>query len=108
VAHGIGCQKICRQSSFACQASSLDITADYMARNASALARLEAEGAVEVLPFPESVPAGLRSLTLEVVEELAGRDPVAAKIWNSYREFLRRSRPWQNLTELSILTTGSL
>ena len=92
----------------ACQAANLDMLSDYMARNAGALAQLEAEGHVDIRAFPDSVLSGLRDITAEVVEELAARDPAVARVWASYREFLRRSRPWQNISELAILSAGSV
>jgi TRAP-type mannitol/chloroaromatic compound transport system substrate-binding protein len=90
----------------ACQAASQDILSDYMARNASALAQLEADGQVEIRAFPDSVLEGLRALASQYVEELAARDAQVAKVWTSYREFLHRSRPWQKISELAMLAAG--
>jgi TRAP-type mannitol/chloroaromatic compound transport system substrate-binding protein len=92
----------------ACQAANLDMLSDYMARNASALAQLEAEGSVEIRAFPDSVLSGLRDITAAVVEELAAQDPMVARVWASYRDFLHRSRPWQSISELAILSARSI
>ncbi len=89
----------------ACQAVTQDMTAEYMARNAAALAQLEANPDVEVLSFPESVLAGLKSLTLEVVEELAAQDPIVARVWESYSAFMQASEPWQRVSEQAYLYT---
>jgi TRAP-type mannitol/chloroaromatic compound transport system substrate-binding protein len=88
----------------ACQAAALDMLSDYMARNASALAQLEADGQVEIRAFPDSVLEGLRDIASEYVEELARRDPIVARVWASYGDFLRRSRPWQHISELAMLS----
>jgi TRAP-type mannitol/chloroaromatic compound transport system substrate-binding protein len=92
----------------ACQATNLDMISEYMARNATSLAQLEADPAVEIRPFPQSVLEGLRVIALEVVEELAANDPLVARVWTSYRDFLHRSRPWQRISELAMLKAGAL
>ena len=50
----------------------------------------------------------LRQITSEYVAELAAGDPLVAKVWASYSAFLRRSRPWQDISELAILTAPSV
>jgi len=89
----------------ACQAATLDMTAEYMARNASSLRRLREDGNVEILEFPPSVLSGLQSLTLRVVERLAAADPVVARVWESYRQFMEESQPWQQISEQAYLET---
>ena len=89
----------------ACQAVNLDMTSEYMARNAAALRQLEADPNVEVLGFPAPVLAGLKALTSAVVEDLAARDPTVARVWASYRAFLEESTTWQRVSEQAILAT---
>ena len=89
----------------ACQAASLDMISEFMARNAGALRQLEEDPSVEVLSFPPDVLAGLKAATLEVVEELAAADPVVARVWNSYRAFLEESETWQRISEQAFLQT---
>jgi TRAP-type mannitol/chloroaromatic compound transport system substrate-binding protein len=72
------------------------------------LAQLVEAGEVEVLPFPPSVLEGLRELTREVVEELAAQDPIVARVWQSCRDFMAQSRPWQRISEQKTLETGVL
>jgi len=91
----------------ACQAMNLDMTAEFMARNATALAQMRADG-VDIRPFPDDVLAELRRLTLEVVEELAADDPIVARVWASYRDFMRHARGWQQISERAILETTNL
>jgi TRAP-type mannitol/chloroaromatic compound transport system substrate-binding protein len=87
----------------ACQAVNLDMTAEYMARNASALRELQSNPNVEVLEFPQSVLSGLERLTLDVIDELAAADPVVARVWESYRNFRDTSTPWQRISEQAVL-----
>lgn len=89
----------------ACQATNLDMISEYMARNANSLAQLEADPSVEVLSFPADVLAGLKALTLQVVDGLAAADPLVAKVWDSYRSFLETSQVWQQKSEQAYLST---
>ena len=92
----------------ACQATNLDMVSEFMARNASSLEQLTVDESVEIRAFPEDVLAGIKALTLEVVEELAARDPVSARVWKSYQDFMQRSQPWQAISEQAMLATKLL
>jgi TRAP-type mannitol/chloroaromatic compound transport system substrate-binding protein len=92
----------------AAEAANLDMMAEFTARNAGALAQLAADDSVEIRPFPESVLAGLKKLTAEVIEGLAAKDETVAKVWASYQEFMGPSRDWQRISEQAILAGGSL
>jgi TRAP-type mannitol/chloroaromatic compound transport system substrate-binding protein len=91
----------------ACQAVTLDMTSEYMARNPSSLQQLEDNPDVEVLRFPDSVLQRLKALTLEVVEGLARNDPLVARVWDSYRSFQASSEAWQRISEQAYLETRS-
>ncbi|HEX9875746.1 MAG TPA: TRAP transporter substrate-binding protein DctP [Gammaproteobacteria bacterium] len=91
----------------ACQATTLDMISEFMARNANSLEQIRASG-TDVRAFPEDVLAGLKRLTYEVVEELAARDPLVARVWTSYRDFMQHARGWQLVSEQAILNTTSL
>lgn len=92
----------------ACQAASQDMLAEFALRNANALAQLKDDADVEVLPLPDEVLEGLKSLSRETVEELAANDPTVAKVWASVRDFLATSRPWQKISEQATLETATL
>ena len=87
----------------ACSAANNEITAEFMARNAQSLATLQADPDVEIRPLPDGVQTELKRLTAEVVEELATRDQVSARIWESYRAFLATSATWQSISEVAYL-----
>jgi len=91
--------------SVACQAVTLDMISEYMARNANALRQLEEDPDVEVLSFPPSVLSELKSMTHQVVEGIAANDPLVARVWQSYRAFLESSQPWQQISEQAYLDT---
>ena len=92
----------------ACQAANLDMTAEYNARNASALLQIRADDSIEILAFPRDVLEGLRTLTREVIDDLVARDTLARKVWDSYRQFLGQSRPWQQVSERAYMDTTAL
>lgn len=89
----------------ACKAANLDVTAEFMARNAASLRELEDNPAVELRVFPDDVLAELKTLTYRVIDELAAGDATVAKVWDSYRAFMQQSAPWQRLAEQSYLET---
>jgi len=92
----------------ACQATVVDMTSEFMARNATALEQLSSEPGIELRAFPDDVLAELKAITLEVIEELAAGDERVAKVWASYRGFMERSRGWQAISEQSYLSTRAL
>ena len=87
----------------ACQAITTDMTAEFMARNATSLDQIAADENVEVRAFPEPVMDGLRALTGEVMDEMVARDPATAKIWESYSAFMQSSDRWQQISEAAYL-----
>ena len=89
----------------ACQAVNMDMTSEYMARNADALRQLDQDPEVEILSFPEPVLARLKELTYQVVEGLAADDEHVARVWRSYRGFLEESETWQRISEQAYLAT---
>ena len=89
----------------ACQATNLDMTSEYMARNANSLRQLEEDPTVEILRFPEPVLANLKTLTYQVIEGLAANDDRVARVWASYRAFLDESATWQRVSEQAYLET---
>ena len=92
----------------ACQAANMDMLSEYNARNASALAQIAADDTIELRRFPDEVLARLKALTYEVMDDLAARDPLSARIWESYRSFMQQSREWQRIGEQAFLATTDL
>ncbi|KAA3632212.1 MAG: ABC transporter substrate-binding protein [Proteobacteria bacterium] len=92
----------------ACGAINDRMTAEYTARNATALEQLKAEGEVELRKFPDDVMKQLRELTSEVVDELVAQDPVAARINESFSNFRRTVGAWTEISEQAMLENRSL
>lgn len=92
----------------ACSAINDQMTAEYTARNATALEQLRSDGEVELRKFPDDVMTQLRDLTLEVVDELVAKDPVAARINESFSNFRRTVGAWTEISEQAMLDSRSL
>jgi len=83
----------------ACRVVNGDMLAEYTARNNTALQSLVNEHHVDVREFPASVLARLRVLSEEVVAEIAGRNELSAKVFDSYRAFQRQVMSWHDISE---------
>ena len=92
----------------ACQAVNMDMTAEYNARNADALNQIMEDKSIEVRPYPKEVLSELKSLSRKVINDLANRDPLVAKVWSSYEAFLKKSRYWQQISEQAYIDTTHL
>jgi TRAP-type mannitol/chloroaromatic compound transport system substrate-binding protein len=79
--------------------------AEYSYGNAVALEQLMQDPNVELRQFPDDVLQYLKSISQEIVEEMAAADPMAAKIYQSWSSFLAKSIPNQRITEQAFLAT---
>jgi len=91
-----------------CQAIATDMVAEYTFGNAQALKQLEANPDIEIRPFPDDVLVLLRTITNEIVDEMAAKDPAWAKIGESYYAFLEASVENQRISEKAYLDTREL
>ena len=87
----------------ACRVSSDELTAEYMARNASALQTLKTKHNVQVKKLPDDVLASLRTISEEVVADVASKDPVTKKVYQSYYKFRKQAIEWHNISERAYL-----
>lgn len=83
----------------ACHVVNGDMLSEYTARNNAALQSLVSEHHVDVREFPASVLTRLRELSEEVVGEIAARDAISAKVYESYRAFQRQVMSWHDISE---------
>lgn len=83
----------------ACAAVNNDMLAEFTARNGAALDTLINEHGVELRAFPQPVLEHLQKLSLEVLEDMAARDPVAKKVYASYRKFRKHVTDWHAVSE---------
>ncbi|MEN8108083.1 MAG: TRAP transporter substrate-binding protein [Pseudomonadota bacterium] len=87
----------------ACRAVNGDMLAEYTARNNAALQTLVNEHHVDVRRLPDAVLDRLRTLSDEVVAEIAGRDPLSGKVYESYQQFRTQVEAWQDISERAYL-----
>lgn len=83
----------------ACRVVNADMLAEYTARNNKALQTLINEHNVDVRPFPDAVLEKLKTLSEEVVAEIANRDTLSAKVFDSYRSFQQQVMQWHDISE---------
>ena len=91
-----------------CQAINVDMMAEYTWGNAIALEKLKQDPNVELRKLPDDVLRLLKQLSAEAIDELAARDPWAARIKASFDDFQRISIPNQEITELAYLQARQL
>ncbi len=87
----------------ACKVVNQDMLAEYTARNPAALQSLINDHGVDLRRFPDDVIAKLRTLSNEVVAEIAEKDAFSRQVYSSYEKFLTQSKAWSAISELSYL-----
>ncbi len=92
----------------ACSAINDQMTAEFTARNAISLEQLKSEGKVELRQFPDDVMRQLHQLTQEVVSELVEKDPVAARIYESFEKFRLTVGAWTRISDQALLDARAL
>lgn len=83
----------------ACKAANMDMLADFAAKNNQALDILVNKHGVQLKQFPDDVLKQLKTLSEQVVNEIAEKDPVAKKIYASYSAFQKQAATWQAISE---------
>jgi TRAP-type mannitol/chloroaromatic compound transport system substrate-binding protein len=82
----------------ACQAATMDMLSEFMARNGESLARIR-EGGTEVRPFPDDVLAELKKTTALVLAEIAAEDEMSGKAYGSFVDHFQTVRGWSEISE---------
>ncbi|TNF92236.1 MAG: TRAP transporter substrate-binding protein [Gammaproteobacteria bacterium] len=90
-----------------CRLTNQDMLAEYTARNNAALKTLTEEHKVELRKFPDEVMEKLRQLSDEVVTEVAAKDPVSGKVYNSFKQFRDQVLAWHDISERAYLNSRS-
>lgn len=83
----------------ASKAVNIDMLAEYTARNNAALRELVEQHGVEVRKLPDDVLHELQQISNEVVKEIAGNDPLAQKIYNSFNQFSKGVINYHEISE---------
>jgi len=87
----------------ACKLANHEMLAEYTARNNDALQTLIKEHNVQIRRFPDDVLEKLRTLSEEVVKEVAAKDEFAKKVYDSYSRFRENVMNWEEYSERAYL-----
>ncbi|MEC7804165.1 MAG: TRAP transporter substrate-binding protein [Pseudomonadota bacterium] len=92
----------------ACGTLNDQMMAEFFARNADSLARLEQNADVEIRPFPNDVLHELRRYTGEVLADMVAKNPDVAKVYESFAAYRARAARWSAISEHAYLNTRNL
>lgn len=88
-----------------CRATNDAMLAEYTANNAQALDALVRDHGIELRQLPDDVLVALRRAADLVLDEVAGRDPLARRALDSMRAFRARARAWQAVADEAYYAT---
>ncbi len=92
----------------ACKVANLDMLADYTARNNEALDILVNKHKVDLRKFPDAVLKKLKTISDEVVADVAAKDPMSKKVYESFRAFREQAVAWHDISERAYLNARAL
>jgi TRAP-type mannitol/chloroaromatic compound transport system substrate-binding protein len=84
---------------YAARAANQDMLDEYTARNNAALQQLINEHGVQLRRLPDDVLLALWRGTRKAMDKLVASDPMAAKVYASYREFYKGVRNYHHISE---------
>src|SRR5690606_21583306 len=88
----------------AARAANQDMLDEYTARNNAALQALKERG-IDVRPLPAEVLAELQRAAEAARDDLVARDPMARKIYESWKPFAESVRQYGDISERAYLNT---
>jgi TRAP-type mannitol/chloroaromatic compound transport system substrate-binding protein len=83
---------------YAARAVNQDMLDSYTDKNSRALIELERQG-VQIRKLPDDVLAQFYKISQEVYEKQAATDPQVKKVYDSYKQFMQKSMPYQKMSE---------
>lgn len=87
----------------ACKIVNQQMTAEYTTRNHQALETLVSKHKVKVLKLPDEVLKTLQKLSDQVVSDIAAKDKMTQKVFNSFKTYREQVRKWTDISELAYL-----
>lgn len=84
-----------------------DMLSEFVARNNAALKTLVDEHNVELRRLPDDVLERLHELSIDVVREAIGDDPLAVEIYESYMAFLKDVSAYHEISEQAFMNIRS-
>ncbi len=82
-----------------CKVVNQDMSTEFTAKNGVALETLVNKHKVDVRRLPDDVLEKLKILSHEVVQELAGKNANAKKIYASYSQFYKQVAAWDDISD---------
>ncbi len=79
--------------------SNIWMLSEFETKNNDALQVLINKHHVQLRQFPEPVLKNLKKLSVEVLNELAAKDPMSKKVYAAFLEFQKNMNAWDKLTE---------
>ncbi len=76
---------------------------EFTTKNHDALEILINQHQVEMRQFPQQVLDKFRTLSQQVVADVVGKDPFAREVYQSYQQFLAKSKAWYDISERAYL-----
>ena len=92
----------------ACRIANQDMLAEYTARNNAALQTLVTKHKVDLRRFPDDVLKKIKRLADEVVAEVAAKDAMSKKVYESFSKFRKQAIAWQNVSERAYLNARDI
>ena len=92
----------------ASKVANLDGLSELTARNGTALDTLVNKHKVQLLKFPDEVLKQLHKVSDEVVAEVAKKDPMSQKVYDSYIKFRSGAMAWHDVSERAYLNARAL
>jgi len=92
----------------ACRIANQDMLAEYTARNNDALHSLTTKHKVQLKQLPDDVIKKLRSLSDEVVSDVASKDALSKKVYESFTKFREQVVAWHDVSERAYLNARNL
>jgi len=89
----------------AARAVNQDMLDEYTARNNDALKNLVDDQGVQLRKLPDDVLAALWEGTRAALDKLVASDPMAAKVYESYRKFYKGVRNYHHISEQAYINT---
>jgi TRAP-type mannitol/chloroaromatic compound transport system substrate-binding protein len=93
---------------YASRAANQEMLDEYTARNNQALQVLIDEHGVDLRRLPDDVLVALWQGTRVALDELVAQDPVAAKVYESYRTFYKGVRNYHHISEQAYINTRDM
>ena len=90
---------------YATRAINQDMLDEYTARNNSALKELQTKHGVQLRKLPDDVLAALRTASDDVLAEIIAEDPMAKKVYESFKAYKENVVPYTEISEGAYLET---